>query len=162
MGYTVADSIMGIYDGIYHWIYNGIMSWMSEWWGYGIEPSSWGSRGRSIKRFFGFDQQKVEISWCSLWCCFPKSLTICCQESGWPVRGPSREAGAARDGHWCLAMGAHMCPWEDPKSAVRSILQKMIYEWWEAKSMIPSGKLTQLWIITICLMGKSTINGHFQ
>jgi hypothetical protein len=32
-------------------------------------------------------------------------------------------------------------PWEDTKSAVRSILRKMIYEW-EAKSMIPSGKLT--------------------
>ena len=30
------------------------------------------------------------------------------QESGGPVRGAPREAGAARDGHWCLAMEAEM------------------------------------------------------
>jgi hypothetical protein len=49
---------MGIYDGIYDGIYNGIMSGMSEWWGYGIEPSSWGSRGRSIKILLDLTNKK--------------------------------------------------------------------------------------------------------
>ena len=41
-------------------------------------------------------------------------------------------------------------------------VKSRVIHWSTPQCMVPSGKLTELWKITIFFMGKSTIHGHFQ
>ena len=107
--------------------YNGIMSGMSEWWGYGIEPSSWGSRGRSIKIFLDLTNKKWRFHGAAYGVVFPSpswsvARKVADQFVGPPEKQEQRETviGALP---WVPPMGGPQisCPQYPSKNDLRMV-----------------------------------------